>query len=90
MLARPLEWRLAVQTVAIDPSAALRKALWIWLPRTAVAIDHFLLISLANQAMTETRKVLSQKVKGRCSRAIGRACRKPHAPAARRRHCTDR
>ena len=36
LLARPLEWRLAVQVVAIDPSAAFRKALRMWLPRTAV------------------------------------------------------
>jgi hypothetical protein len=34
-----LEWRLAVQVVAIDPSAAFRKALRMWLPRTAVAVD---------------------------------------------------
>ncbi|MCQ6272317.1 transposase [Pseudarthrobacter sp. R1] len=50
LFARPLEWLLAVQVVAIDPSAAFRKALRMWLPRTAVAVDHFHLISLANQA----------------------------------------
>jgi hypothetical protein len=49
-----------VQVVAIDPSAAFRKALRMWLPRTAVAVDHFHLMSLANQAMTETRQNLSQ------------------------------
>jgi hypothetical protein len=54
-----------VQVVAIDPSAALRKALRMWLPRTAVAVDHFHLISLANRAMTEARQYLSQQVKGR-------------------------
>lgn len=73
LFARPLEWRLAVQVVAIDPSAAFRKALRMWLPRTAVAIDHFHLISLANQAMTETRQNLSQQVKGRRGRAIDKA-----------------
>ncbi|MFJ6314437.1 ISL3 family transposase [Pseudarthrobacter oxydans] len=73
LFARPLEWRLAVQVVAIDPSAAFRKALRMWLPRTAVAVDHFHLISLANQTMTETRQNLSQQVKGRRGRAIDKA-----------------
>jgi transposase len=73
LFARPLEWRRAVQVVAIDPSAAFRKALRMWLPRTAVAVDHFHLISLANQAMTETRQNLPQQVKGRRGRAIDKA-----------------
>jgi transposase len=73
LFARPLEWRLGVQVVAIDPSAAFRKALRMGLPRTAVAVDHFHLISLANQAMTETRQNLSQQVKGRRGRATDKA-----------------
>ena len=73
LFARPLAWRLGVQVVAIDPSAAFRKALRMWLPRTAVAVDHFHLVSLANQAMTETRQNLSQQVKGRRGRAIDKA-----------------
>jgi hypothetical protein len=44
LLARPLEWRLAAQVVAIDPSSSFRKALRMWLPRTAVAVDHFHLV----------------------------------------------
>jgi transposase len=95
LFARPLQWRLAVQVVAIDPSAAFRKALRMWLPRTAVAVAHFHLISLANQAMTETRQNPSQQVKGRRGRAIDKAwahrmllcggydlsCRASHSPA---------
>jgi len=73
LFARPLEWRLAVQVVAIDPSAAFRKALRMWLPRTAVAVDHFHLVSLGNQAMTEARQNLSQQVKGRRGRAVDKA-----------------
>jgi transposase len=73
LFARPLDWRLAVQVVAIDPSAAFRKALRMWLPRTAVAVDHFHLISLANQAVTETRQNLSQQVKGRRGRTVDKA-----------------
>ena len=56
--------------VAIDPTAAFRKALRTWLPRTAAAVDHFRLASLANHAMTETRQNPSQQVKGRHGRGI--------------------
>ncbi|MHA7178454.1 ISL3 family transposase [Arthrobacter sp. Sr24] len=56
LIQRPLEWRLGVHVVAIDPSAAFRKALRMWLPRTAVSVDHFHLVSLANQAVTEVRQ----------------------------------
>ncbi|WP_426996755.1 ISL3 family transposase [Pseudarthrobacter sp. N5] len=73
LFARPLHWRLGMQGVAIDPSAAFRKALRMWLPRTAVAVDHFHLVSLANQAMTEARQNLSQQVKGRRGRAVDKA-----------------
>ena len=41
LFARPLAWRLGVEVVAIDPSAAFRKALRMWLPRTAVSVDAF-------------------------------------------------
>ena len=41
--------------------------------RAAVAVDHFHLISLANQAMTETRQNLSQQVNGGRGRAIDKA-----------------
>lgn len=73
LFARPLAWRLGVRVVAIDPSAAFRKALRMWLPRTAVAVDHFHLVSLGNQAMTETRQNLSQQVKGRRGRGVDKA-----------------
>lgn len=66
---RPLEWRLGVQVVAIDPSAAFRKALAMWLPRTAVSVDHFHLVKLANEMLTEVRQGLSQTVRGRRGRA---------------------
>ncbi|WP_245934429.1 transposase [Arthrobacter psychrolactophilus] len=71
LIQRPLGWRLGVHAVAIDPSAAFRKALRMWLPRTAVAVDHFHLVSLANQAVTEVRQQLSHQVHGRRGRAIG-------------------
>lgn len=66
---RPLAWRLAVQVVAIDPSAAFRKALRMWLPRAAVSVDHFHLTMLANNMITEVRQRLTQETKGRRGRA---------------------
>ena len=73
LFVRPLDRRFGVQVVAIDPSAAFRKALRMWLPRTAVAVDHFHLISLANQAITETWQNLFQQVKGRRGCSIDKA-----------------
>ena len=70
LFARPLAWRLGVETVAIDPSAAFRKALRMWLPRTAVSVDAFHLVQLANNAVTEARQRLSQEIRGRRGRAV--------------------
>lgn len=42
----------------------------MWLPRTAVSVDHFHLIQLANQALTEVRQQLSHQVRGRRGRAV--------------------
>ena len=65
---RPLEWRLGVQIVAIAPSAASRKALRMWLPRTAVSVDTFDLVLLGNNMLTEVRQRLTQETKGRRGR----------------------
>ncbi|MGT2464157.1 ISL3 family transposase [Sinomonas atrocyanea] len=70
LFARPLAWRLGVEVVAIDPSAAFRKALRMWLPRTAVSVDAFHLVQLANNAVTEARQRLSQEIRGRRGRAV--------------------
>ncbi|WP_035772691.1 transposase, partial [Arthrobacter sp. Br18] len=62
-------WRLGVQVVAIDPSAAFRKALRMWLPRTAVSVDAFHLSMLANSMVTEVRQRLTHETRGRRGRA---------------------
>jgi transposase len=50
-----------VQVVGIDPSAAFRKALRMWLPRTAVSVDLFhMTMLLANDTFTTVRQGLSQ------------------------------
>lgn len=70
LIQRSLHWRLGVHVVAIDPSATFRQALRMWLPRTAVAVDHFHLVSLANQAVTEVRQQLAHQVHGRRGRVL--------------------
>ena len=70
LFARSLQWRLGVQVVAIDPSAAFRKALRMWLPRTAVSVDAFHLVKLSNDMLPEVRQRLTQQVHGRRGRSI--------------------
>lgn len=69
LFARPLSWRLGVHVVAIDPSAAFRRALRMWLPRSAVSVDAFHLVLLANTMLTEVRTRLCQQTNGRRGRA---------------------
>ncbi|MDQ6740898.1 MAG: ISL3 family transposase [Actinomycetota bacterium] len=69
LFARPLAWRLGVQVVAIDPSAAFRKALRMWLPRSAVSVDAFHLVLLANTMLTEVRQRLCRETNVRRGRA---------------------
>jgi transposase len=70
LFARPFQWRLDVNVVAIDPSTAFRKALRMWIPRTAVSIDGFHLVKLGNDMLTEVRQRLTRQVHGRRGRSI--------------------
>ena len=69
LFARPLDSRLGGEVVAIDPSAAFRKALRMWLPRTAVSVDAFHMVMLGNNMLTEVRQRLTQETKGRRGRS---------------------
>lgn len=64
LVERPLDWRLGVQVVAIGPSAAFRKALRFWLPRTAVSVYAFIILPGSNM-LTEVRRRLPQEIRGR-------------------------
>jgi transposase len=68
--ARSPAWRASVQVVAIDPSAAFRKAITDALPHAAVSVDHFHLVQLANQMLTMVRQRVSRDLKGRRGRAL--------------------
>lgn len=68
--ARDASWRARVEVVAIDPSAAFRKAITVHLPTAAVSVDAFHLVQLANQMLTAVRQRRAREVHDR----RGRAC----------------
>lgn len=67
---RGASWREGVEVVAIDPSAAFRKAISAHLPTAAVSVDAFHLVQLANQMLTAVRQRRAREVHDR----RGRAC----------------
>ena len=65
---RSERWRERIEIVAIDPSAAFRKALRTWLPRAAVSVDKFHLVKLGNDMVTTVRQRLARTHRGRRGR----------------------
>ncbi|WP_394216440.1 ISL3 family transposase [Brachybacterium vulturis] len=61
-------WRERIEIVAIDPSAAFRKALRTYLPRAAVSVDKFHLVKLGNDMVTTVRQRLARTHHGRRGR----------------------
>ena len=61
-------WRERIEIVAIDPSAAFRKALRTYLPRAAVSVDKFHLVKLGNDMVTTVRQRLARTHRGRRGR----------------------
>lgn len=70
LAARSEAWRDGVEVVAIDPSAAFRKALREQLPRAAVSVDAFHLVKLSNDMVTAVRQRLAREHKHRRGRGI--------------------
>lgn len=68
--ARHAAWRERVEVVAIDPSAAFRKAIAAHLPTAAVSVDAFHLVQLAGRALTAVRQRLAREVHDRRGRAF--------------------
>ncbi|QBF45103.1 ISL3 family transposase [Janibacter limosus] len=54
-------WRERVQVVAIDPSAAFRKALREHLPLAAISVDKFHLVKLGHDMVTRVRQRLARQ-----------------------------
>ena len=65
LAARSPTWRQGVEVVAIDPSAAFRKALTQHLPNAAISVDAFHLVALANDMVTKVRQRLARQTHGR-------------------------
>ena len=72
-------WKDAVQVVAMDPCATYRAAVAEALPHALIVADHFHLVRLANQAVTDVRRRVTWDLHGRRGRAADPAW------AARRR-----
>jgi transposase len=68
LAARSPAWRGAVEVVAIDPSAAFRRALREQLPHAAVSVDAFHLVKLANDMLTQVRQRVIRETRGRRGR----------------------
>jgi len=68
LAAQPRWWRRRVEVVAIDPSAAFRSAVRRWLPKARVSVDHFHLVKLGNDMLTDVRRRVSWDLHGRRGR----------------------
>ena len=70
LAARSPEWRARIEIMAIDPSAAFRKAITTCLPAARIAVDPFHLVQLANLAVTRVRQRLIQEHAQRRGRRV--------------------
>jgi transposase len=66
--ARGQAWKDAVQVVAMDPCAGYRAAVHRALPHVRIVVDHFHLVRLANQVVTEVRQRVAREQLGRRGR----------------------
>jgi transposase len=65
---RTQAWREAVRYVAIDMCTIFKSAVRTALPDAQLVVDHFHLVQLANQTLTEVRRRVTVQVRGRCGR----------------------
>ncbi|WP_205661191.1 transposase [Amycolatopsis vastitatis] len=65
---RDEDWRQSVRFVAIDMCTIFKSAIRAALPRARLVVDHFHLVQLANQALTEIRRRVTVQVRGRHGR----------------------
>lgn len=68
LAARSPAWRARVEVVAIDPSAAFRKAIVEHLPHAQVSVDGFHLVQLGNLMVTRVRQRLVRDAEQRRGR----------------------
>jgi transposase len=65
---RDEDWRQRVRFVAIDMCTIFKSAIREVLPQARLVVDHFHLVQLANQALTEIRRRVTVQVRGRRGR----------------------
>ncbi|QSB16867.1 ISL3 family transposase [Natronosporangium hydrolyticum] len=68
LAAREQSWRDQVKFVAIDMCTIFKSAIGRMLPNATLVVDHFHLVQLANQALTEVRRRVTVQVRGRRGR----------------------
>jgi transposase len=68
LAARDQSWRDQVKFVAIDMCTIFKSAVGQMLPNATLVVDHFHLVQLANQALTEVRRRVTMQVRGRRGR----------------------
>ncbi|MCV7475124.1 transposase, partial [Micrococcus luteus] len=61
-------WLEQLQVVAIDPSSAFRNAVRQVLPAVEISVDHWHVVRLGNQMLTEVRQRVTREVLGRRGR----------------------
>ena len=70
LAARSQSWRDRIDVVAIDPSAAFKKAITEQLPNAKISVDPFHLVQLANLMVTRVRQRLVRDREQRRGRKI--------------------
>jgi transposase len=68
LAARDQSWRDAVRFVAIDMCTIFKSAIRRALPQATLVVDHFHLVQLANQTLTEVRRRVTVQHRGRRGR----------------------
>lgn len=68
LAAQPEAWRAGIEVVAVDPSAPFAAAVRRLLPQATIVVDHWHLVRLANQMVTETRQRVAREQRGRRGR----------------------
>ncbi|MBA3800362.1 MAG: ISL3 family transposase [Geodermatophilaceae bacterium] len=66
--ARDQAWRDGIEVVALDPSAPFAAAVRRLLPQATIVVDHWHLVRLANQMVTEVRQRVAREQLGRRGR----------------------
>jgi transposase len=67
---RSTAWRYRIEVVAIDPSAAFKRAITEQLPNAKISVDPFHLVQLANLMVTRVRQRLVREREQRRGRKI--------------------